>query len=318
MQGVIIETKVNYALVGAFVLTLGAALVAGVLWLAAGGAWQTKYDTYLAVEDESVAGLNLDAPVKYNGVDVGKVQAIHLDHLNPQRVNLLFAIERGTPIKQDTIAVLKTQGLTGIAYVELNGGTASSPTLLIQPGAQYPQIRTSPSLSARLENVLTNVLAKLDSTSNNINAMLSEENQAALRSALSDIAIVARTVAARKDSIDSSLTHAATSLKNTAKATANMDAVMQRIGRGADAVEKMGDSVTTTSESTGKTMDAVGADMRRISTETLPELERLMAELTELSGSLKALTNQTRRDPRGLIFGRTPPPGGPGEKENQP
>ena len=318
MQGVIIETKVNYALVGAFVLILGAALVAGVLWLAAGGAWQTKYDIYLAVEDESVAGLNLDAPVKYNGVDVGKVQAIHLDHLNPQRVNLLFAIERGTPIKEDTIAVLKTQGLTGIAYVELNGGTSSSPTLLIQPGAQYPQIRTSPSLSARLENVLTNVLAKLDSTSNNINAILSEENQAALRSALSDIAIVARTVAARKDSIDSSLTHAATSLKNTAKATANMDALMQRVGRGADAVEKMGDSVTATSESAGKTVDTVSVDLRRISTETLPELERLMAELTELSGSLKALTNQTRRDPRGLIFGRTPPPSGPGEKENQP
>lgn len=301
----------NYALVGAFVLALGAVLVAGVLWLAAGGAWQTKYDTYLAVEDESVAGLNLDAPVKYNGVDVGKVQAIHLDRVNPQRVNLLFAIERGTPIKEDTIAVLKTQGLTGIAYVELNGGTAGSPTLQTQPGAQYPQIRTSPSLAARLENVLTNVLAKLDSTSNNINAMLSAENQASLRSALSDIAIVARTVAARKDSID-------TGLKNAAKASGNMDALMARIGRGADAVEKMGNSVSATSASAGKTVDAVGVDMKRISTETLPELERLLAELTALSGSLKALTDQTRRDPRGLIFGRTPVTGGPGEQENQP
>ncbi len=308
----------NYALVGAFVLALGAALVAGALWLAAGGAWQTKYDTYLAVEDESVAGLNLDAPVKYNGVDVGKVQAIHLDRINPQQVNLLFSIERGTPIKEDTIAVLKTQGLTGIAYVELNGGTVASPPLLIQPGADYPQIRTSPSLAARLENVLTNVLGKLDSTSNNINAMLSAENQAALRSALSDMAIVARTVAARKDSINSGLTDAATSLKNTAKASARMDAVMERVGRGADAVEKMGNSVTATSESAGKTVGAVGVDMRRISTETLPELERLLAELTTLSGSLKALTDQTRRDPRGLIFGRTPVTGGPGEQENKP
>lgn len=308
----------NYALVGAFVLALGALLVAGVLWLAAGGAWQTKYDTYLAVEDESVAGLNLDAPVKYNGVDVGKVQAIHLDRINPQRVNLLFSIERGTPIKEDTIAVLKTQGLTGIAYVELNGGTVASPTLQIQAGAQYPQIRTSPSLAARLENVLTNVLGKLDSTSNNINAMLSAENQAALRSALSDMAIVARTVAARKDSINSGLTDAATSLKNTAKASARMDAVMERVGRGADAVEKMGNSVSATSESAGKTVDAVGVDMRRVSTETLPELERLLAELTTLSGSLKALTDQTRRDPRGLIFGRTPVTGGPGEQENKP
>ncbi len=308
----------NYALVGAFVLTLGAILVAGVLWLASGGAWQTQYDTYLAVEDESVAGLNPDAPVKYNGVDVGKVQSIHLDHANPQRVNLLFAIERGTPIKEDTIAVLKTQGLTGIAYVELNGGTAGSPALQIQPGARYPQIRTAPSLAARLENVLTNVLAKLDSTSTNINAMLSVENQAALRSALADVAIVARTVAARKESIGSGLTDAATSLKNSAKASAKVDGLMERVGRGADAVEKMGISVTATSESAGKAVDAIGVDMKRVSTETLPELERLLAELTTLSGSLKALTDQTRRDPRGLIFGRTPVTGGPGEGEAKP
>jgi phospholipid/cholesterol/gamma-HCH transport system substrate-binding protein len=107
-------------LVGAFVLTLGAALIAGVLWLASGGSWQKQYDLYLAVVDESVAGLNLNAPVKYNGVDVGKVQDITLDSANPQQVRLLFAIEYGAPIREDTVAVLKTQGLTGIAYVELS------------------------------------------------------------------------------------------------------------------------------------------------------------------------------------------------------
>ena len=301
----------NYVLVGAFVLALGTALVAGVLWLAAGGAWQTQYDTYLAVEDESVAGLNLDAPVKYNGVSVGKVQSIHLDHTNPQRVNLLFAIERGTPIKEDTIAVLKTQGLTGIAYVELNGGTAVSPLLRARPGERYPQIKTSPSLAARLENVLGNVLAKLDSTSTNLNAMLSKENQAAVRSTLADMAVVARTVAARKDSID-------TTLKNTAQASAKVDAVMARVGRSADALEKMGSSVAATSESAGKTVDAVGVGLQRMSAETLPELERLLAELSALSASLKTLSEETRRDPRGLIFGRIPAAGGPGEKENKP
>ena len=121
----------NYAAVGAFVLVLGAALIAGVLWLASGGNWQTKYEVYLAVLDESVAGLNLNAPVKYNGVDVGKVQDIALDPANPARVNLLFAIEQGTPIREDTVAVLKTQGLTGIAYVELSGGAAGSPALQV-------------------------------------------------------------------------------------------------------------------------------------------------------------------------------------------
>ena len=68
-----------------------------------------------------MAGLNVNAPVKYNGVDVGKVHDIRLDPADPMRVTLEFAIERGTPIKTDTEAVLTTQGLTGIAYVELSG-----------------------------------------------------------------------------------------------------------------------------------------------------------------------------------------------------
>lgn len=303
----------NYALIGGFVLGLGAVLVAGLLWLASGGAWQKKYDLYLAVEDESVAGLNLDAPVKYNGVDVGKVQAIALDKNNPQRVNLLFAIEHGTPVKEDTIAMLKTQGLTGIAYVELNGGSAASAALVAQGGAKYPQIRTQPSLAARLENILTSVLAKLDSTSTSINAILSPENQAAFRSAMADIAVITRTVAARKDSIDSGMVDAAATLKNAAKVSARLDNLADRVGRGADAVESMGTEVAKTSVSAGKTVAVMGADVKHFSAETLPELERLLGELSTLSGSLRQLTDQTRRDPRGLIFGRTPVPDGPGE-----
>ena len=156
----------NYAVVGAFVLVLGAILIAGVLWLASGGAFQKKYDLYLAVETESVAGLNLNAPVKYNGVDVGKVREISLDKVNTERVNLMFAIERGTPIKEDTLAVLKTQGLTGIAYVELSGGARDAPVLRATAGNEYPVIRTKASLSARLENVLGRRLYRCDRPDN--------------------------------------------------------------------------------------------------------------------------------------------------------
>jgi phospholipid/cholesterol/gamma-HCH transport system substrate-binding protein len=117
------ETKVNYAVVGAFVLLLGVALVGGVLWLASGGAFQKGYVLYTAVVQESVAGLNVNAPVKYRGVDVGVVRDIQLDPQNPEQVRLTLAMARGTPIKQDTVAVLKTQGLTGIAYMELSGGS---------------------------------------------------------------------------------------------------------------------------------------------------------------------------------------------------
>lgn len=307
----------NYALVGAFVLLLGAVLIGGVLWIASGGTLQKKYDHYLAIEDESVAGLNLNAPVKYNGVEVGKVSDIHLDPANPERVRLTFAIERGTPIKTDTVAVLKTQGLTGIAYVELGGGSRDAAPL--QPTAEepYPVIRTKPSLSARLENVLTTVLAKLDRTSSNIDALLSSENRTALSSALADIATVSRTIAARKDVIDAGIVNAARTADNSARATAQLAPVIARIGRAADSVEKMGNDVSLAGADTGKTVSAVGGDARRFAADTLPEIQRLLGELNDLSNSLRRLSEQTARDPAGLLRGRSPVPDGPGETSTE-
>ncbi|QTN27171.1 MCE family protein [Rhodoferax sp. AJA081-3] len=284
------ETKVSFFIVGAFVLGLGAVLIVGALWLASGGAWQKDYATFLAVANESVAGLNLNAPVKYNGVDVGKVQRIDLDRATPERVILSFAIEEGTPIKEDTIAVLKTQGLTGITYVELSGGTRDSPPLRTIAPNRYPVIQTKPSLSARLENVLTNVLGKLDSTSNNINAILSPENQASFSSILN----------------------------NTAQATAKLGPLIDRVGRSADSVGKMGDDLSKAGASASKAADGLGNGVQRLGTETLPEVERLLGELGSLSNSLRRLSEQTTRDPSGLLFGRTPAPTGPGEQEAKP
>jgi phospholipid/cholesterol/gamma-HCH transport system substrate-binding protein len=75
----------------------------------------------------------------------------------------------------------------------------------------------------------------------------------------------------------------------------------------------MGQSVAETSVSAGKTVDTIGADMQRISAQTLPDLERLMGEMAALAASLRRLSDQTERDPRGLLFGRQPVPSGPGE-----
>jgi phospholipid/cholesterol/gamma-HCH transport system substrate-binding protein len=304
---------VNYPLVGLFVLVLGAALIAGVLWLASGGAFKQKYDMYLAVSDESVAGLNLNAPVKYNGVDVGKVRDIRLDPHNQARVNLLFAINRGTPIKEDTVAVLKTQGLTGIAYVELSGGAQGSPPLLAVAGNEYPLIRTKPSLIARLENMLTSLLAKLDSTSSSINALLSDDNKAAFKSALADIAAVSHTIAARKTTIDAGIASAARTFDNGARATEQLGPVIDRIGRSAEAVEKLGNDAALASASADKTLTAVGTSVKRFTADALPELERLLGEMNVLAASLRRLSEKVEGSPGGLLLGRSPVPPGPGE-----
>ena len=292
---------------------LAAALIGGVLWIASGGSLQKKFDLYLAIEEESVAGLSLNAPVKYNGVDVGKVSDIRLDPANPDRVRLIFAIEHGTPIKVDTVAVLKTQGLTGIAYVELGGGSKDSPILEVGAHEPYPVIRTNPSLATRLENVLTSVLAKLDRTSGNIDALLDVENRAALKSALADIASVAHTFAARSSEIDAGIVNAAKTADNSARVTSQLGQLIDRIGRAADSVDQMGNDVSLAGRSTAETVNAVGADAQRFASDTLPEVQRLLGELNDLSISLRRLSEQTARDPAGLLRGRMPVPDGPGE-----
>ncbi|HJV92621.1 MAG TPA: MlaD family protein [Azonexus sp.] len=307
------DSKVNYVAVGVFVIVLGCALIAGVLWLAAGAGGRKHFDPYMAVINESVSGLNVDAPVKYLGVDVGKVREIRLQPGNPELVQLFFAIERGTPIKQDTVATLKIQGLTGIAYVELSGGRPDSPPLVATTPGQPPVIRTKPSLSARLENVLTRGLASLDRTSANVNAVLDDDNRAAFKSALADIARVAHALSEQRDALNAGIGNLAQTADHTAQATQQLESVIRRIGTSADAVEKMADNVKQTSTTTGQTIDAMGAGVKHFTGETLPEMERLLGELSDLSLALRRLSEQTERNPSGLLLGRQPVPAGPGE-----
>ena len=308
------EDKVNYTLVGAFVLVLGAVLVVAVLWLSAGLGRQQQVDPYQAFIQESVAGLNLDAPVKYLGVDVGKVSHIAIDPQNSKQVRLGFLIARGTPIKQDSVAVLKTQGLTGIAYVELSGGGAGSPALVATAQGVPPTIPFKPSLSARLENVLTNVLANIDRVSNNLNAVFDADNRAALKSVLADTAALAHALADQKGALGRGIADAARTAQLTAKAGEQLAPVLARIADAASAVERMAAAAGAASTQAGRAADAAASGVQQLGADTLPELARLMAELGQLSASVRRLSEQTTGSPNSLLVGSPAPRPGPGER----
>jgi phospholipid/cholesterol/gamma-HCH transport system substrate-binding protein len=307
------DSKVNYAAVGAFVIGLGAALVAAILWLAAGGDVHHKMDLYQSLSSESVSGLNVNAPVKYRGVDVGKVKAIRLVPENPQLVQLVYAIERGTPIKTDTVATLTTQGLTGIGFIELSGGSEGAPPLVAKVPGEVPLITTKPSLSARLEQVLTRVLGSVDKTSHTLDGVFTDQNKQALSASLANIAVVTQTLADRKGSIDAALKNADRTMASAAQVSARMDATLARIDKAADAFDAMSKRVDQTAAGANQTVTAIGSDVQRFTDQTVPQLENLMNELSVLSGSLRRLSEQTERNPKSLIFGKTPVTKGPGE-----
>ena len=308
------EDKVNYPLVGAFVIALGAALVAGVLWLAAGASGKKQYDTYQTIVAESVSGLNIDAPVKYLGVDVGKVGEIVIDPQNSRQVRLRFLIERGTPIKQDTEAVLKTQGLTGIAYVELSGGNAGSLPLVATVEQAIPTIVSKPSLSTRLESVLSTVLANVDRMSSNLNSVFDADNRAALKQTLADAATLSHALAAQQEALGTGIADAARTARNTARASAQFAAALERIAAAADAVDKMAKVATQASANAGRSVDAAASGVQQIGAATVPALEQLLGELNQLAASLQRLSEQTERHPNSLLFGAPALKAGPGEK----
>ena len=312
------EDKPNYKLVGAFVLVLGAALVAGVLWLAAGIGSKQAFDPYRSVIVESVAGLSIDAPVKYLGVDVGKVSEIGIDPQNSRQVLLRFLIKHGTPVKQDSEAVLKTQGLTGIAYVELSGGSLQSPLLVATPQDPVPLIRSKPSLSARLENVLGTVLTGLDRMSGNLNSVFDEGNRTALKQTLADMAVIVHAVAARKDALGNGIADAARTAHVAAQASSKLEPTLVRITAGAAAVEELAQVAGVATRNASQAVDAAASattgGVQQLRAETLPDLGRLVGELQHLAVSLRQLSEQTERSPSSLLVGAPKRPLGPGER----
>ena len=308
------DDKVNYTLVGTFVLGLGAALVVAVLWLAAGLNANKKYEKYQSVIKESVAGLIIAAPVKYLGVDVGKVSEIAIDPQNSRQVRLKFLIERGTPVKQDTEAVMKSQGLTGIAWIELSGGSVGSPPLLPTDAVPVPLIRSKPSLSARLEDVLTSVLANVNRTMAHLDSVFDDGSRAALKAMLADTASLVHALSAQRGVIGTGIADTARTAKNAARASERLGPALDRVAASADALGKMGHDVSRTSDSAGNTVEAAASGVQQISAETLPELQRLLSELNALAASVRSLSDQTERSPSSLIRGAPPRRPGPGEQ----
>ncbi len=306
------EPKVNYALVGLFVVLFGSALIGAGLWLATGSLRQT-YDTYYIFINESVSGLNADAPVKYRGVVVGRVARIELAPGNPGQVRLTAEIRHGTPIKENTVATLGVQGLTGIAYVELSGGTAGAAPLKIGPGQHYPVIRSKPSFLARLDSNFPELLTNVARLSKELMLLLNGRNRAAISGTLQHMETITSDLAHQTDTVNRVLAGASTTLRNTARATAGLDRTLQRIGDSAAALQRMADRIALTTDALTRTLKASSPGVERFSGTTLPQVQGLVTDLHRLVDNLTRISGELRDDPRILLFGRRPRAPGPGE-----
>ena len=319
------EPKVNYILVGSFVAFLGAAVLVGILWLGKTD-YRGTYDRYEAHMRESVAGLSVDSTVKYRGVDVGRVKAIALNPNNPEEVLLTMEIVRGTPIKTDTIAVLETQGLTGLATINLTGGSRDASSLQVQEGQAYPVIKTGPSLFFRLDEAVSRLLSEeglaqllvdLDSAAKGAAKVLDEDNRILLKRTIKDVSDVAQTIATHKAQIEQSLNGAARSADNLVKLTTSLNeqvpTLLAGLNKSVAALGTATDELARTSKTIGTVVNEARPELQQFTRRTLPEVGQLVTELRQLTGTLNRVARELEREPSSLVFGRKSPARGPGE-----
>lgn len=319
------ETKVNYAAVGAFVVVLTVALVAGILWLTT-GLGRTQYNYYLAYVTESVSGLNVNAPVKFLGVDVGFVREISLRPGSSEEVRLLMEIERGTPIKEDTIAILSVQGLTGIAFIDLTGGTRASEMLYATPGEEYPVIETGPSLLARLDEAASKMFTNIERISDAMYAFLDDETQEDFKETLANIrAFTERLDHVLTDDNAERLSESLQALHTVAQTLSrnndNLDSIINDLTA---AAEQLPGVMTNVDELTGdlrdagqhfsETMRSTQTEMRSISQHITPLAADVLDELRAASASLQRFVDELEGDPALLLHGRRDRQRGPGEE----
>jgi phospholipid/cholesterol/gamma-HCH transport system substrate-binding protein len=319
------EPKVNYLLVGLFVVVLGAALLAVVLWLSKGD-YRGVYDRYYTYMRESVSGLSIDSAVRYRGVEVGRVKEIILDPDNPEEVRLGLDIVRGTPIKEDTVAVLETQGLTGITTVNLTGGSRDSPLLTARAGQKYPVIKSAPSLFTRLDNALSRVLAdesfpkllaNLNGLVHDARGVVDPETRADLKRILADLAKVTDTLATRQAQLDHSIVKADQALERFASLGKNLDEELPEIIAEAKAsirsFQNMNQELARAGGSFESLVDSNRSSIDQFTGQTLGEAGLLVADFRHLTLTLQKLAEELEREPSAMIFGRARPAPGPGE-----
>lgn len=319
------EPKVNYVVVGAFVAVLGAAVLLVVLWLGKSD-YRGVYDRYYAYMQESVAGLSVNSTVKYRGVEVGRVKDIVLNPESPEEVRLTLDILHGTPVKTDTVAVLETQGLTGLATVNLTGGSRESPTLAVAPGQEYPVIKTGPSLFFRLdmaisrllsEQSLTRLLANLSTLSQNATAVVDQDNRAALKQILRDLSELTQTLAARHEQVDKGVVGTSQAAENLARMTETMNKQMpmllERVNKSAAALQTMTEELTHTGRAVRSAVQESRPDIEQFTRQTLSETGALVTELRQLTGTLQRVARQLEQEPSSLVLGTKTPRRGPGE-----
>ena len=321
------ENRSHALAAGAFVLAVMALLVALAFWLTRDNAVRRTYEIS---SRDAVTGLQVQAGVRFRGVTVGRVTDIGFDPATTGNVLVRISVDDNAPITRSTYATLGFQGVTGLAFVQLDDSGESREAL--PSGAAKPErIPIRPSLLSRLSDQGVVLLNQLEETSKRVNLLLAPENQKSLMGAIDGMSQAASSVqklAANADKVlDAQLGPQKVNIPKLAEETTatlkSMQGASDRVGTSPDEARDSAAAfkrVTERMSAPGGTLDQVTqgiesltATGQTLNAGTLPRLNRTVDEAARAVRQVGKTVSAVNDNPQSLIYGNGPVLPGPGE-----
>jgi phospholipid/cholesterol/gamma-HCH transport system substrate-binding protein len=292
------ENRAHALAAGLFVMILSIAVIATAAWFT--GDTGTR-DKYLVVSESPVTGLNAQATVRYRGVTVGKVENISLDPNNHRVILIRIAVDKNVPLNTKAYAQLGYQGLTGLAFVQLNEESDEGERLTTDPD-NPAKIPLRPSALDSITQGGQRLLGKANGLADQLAVLLAAENQKNFSHILENTANVTNRLTAVVNQLEPALkplpglaADTGTLLRHTDQLVLNLNDISMRINEQGGPIQSL-----------SQTADDL--------TDTLQKVRDVAEGIARNSRNLDRVLLQTEEQPRSLLFGRAPPPPGPGEE----
>lgn len=299
-----------YALaVGLFTLLLGAGIVIAAMWLSGD---TVRREIYQLESRYPVTGLNPQAPVRFRGVEVGRVESIGFGSDQARTIVVSVSVKSETPITRGTYAQLGSQGVTGLAYVILDDDGDKPEPLSAAESAQA-RIQVRQSYFDEIAGSGRHLVVDANKVAKQLNALLSDSNQIQLMKTLTNLDAATRGITEVARKLDPALHNVPAMTEDARKALAsantllvNMNQLTVELMRRVDTLERM-----------AKSAEQVGGAAQSFSgaavTDTLPRINALLEELARNSRNVDRLLTELNERPGSLVFGRPAAAPGPGE-----
>ncbi|WP_343732661.1 MlaD family protein [Duganella sp.] len=304
------ENRSHALTTGFFTITL---LIAAILY----GLWfnrdRVERTPYVIATTQAIPGLNPQAPIRYRGLEVGRVGGIDFDPKVAGQILVVLNIDSDAPITTTTFASLGYQGVTGIAFIALDDDKVGSP--LLRSSADHPaRIPLRAGLFDQIEKRGKEILSQTEEVTRRLNTLLSPDNQKVILGAFADVSTTAQKYRELPDKLQPTIDKLPALADQTQKTLNSVNALatdVNKLTTNLQAKDGPIDRITTTVERIGGSVDAVAGGLEL---DTLPQVNSLSDDTRASMRALRKTMNKINDRPQSLIFGAPGTPPGPGEE----